>query len=382
MPAIGNPPPRVKVRGRGGGGDARDVELLIIVIRRASSRDIAAGRWTIALVAASALFGVAMLDAERSSEGGRDDRPPVTSHALRSEGGERGEASAVTVVLRAHDERSGVAKTEYRIDGGRWRRYRAPKQVLFDGTQTSFDRWRHVGPGSFVLMPDGSMQTEGGLGMLWYPVEEFRNISLELEWRDARTDSCCSNSGVFLRFPDPEEAVTAPHVPYECQVGPALTQAEWVAIYCGHEFQINDGTADPQATGSVYNFKERDLEQARPNEQGDWNAYEIRTEGAGDYEVTIVRNGELINLWANTPGQQAARPGDPPTDDRQWPRGYVGLQNHGASDIVEFRNVVVRSLSPKAAAFTVTGAGRHTLEYRSVDFAGNIETTRRAAFRI
>jgi hypothetical protein len=322
-----------------------------------------------------ALSGVAMVNADRSSRSA-EGRAPVTSHTLKTG------SDGVTVVLRAEDAGSGVARTEYRVDGGRWRKYRAPKQVLFDGTEETFNTWRHVGPGSFQLMDDGSMRTEGGLGLLWYPEREFKNISLELEWRDAKTDGCCSNSGVFIRFPDPEEAVTPPHVPYECQVGPALTQAEWVAIYCGHELQINDGTADPQATGSIYNFKSRDLEQAHPNEQGEWNDYEVRTIGGGDYEVTIIRNGVPINRWQNSPGQTAARPGDPPTDARQWAKGYIGLQNHGASDITEFQNVAIRSLVPKDAAFTVSGTGRHTVEYRSVDFAGNVEPTRRISFRI
>ena len=330
-----------------------------------------------AVLVLSALW---MTDTSRATASA-DRRPPTTTHTLRASGGTR---PAVTVVLRAGDDDSGsgVAQTEYRIDGGAWRNYQAPKQVLFDGSQASFDRWRHVGPGAFVLRPDGTMRTEGGLGMLWFPIEDFKNISLELEWRDATTEGCCSNSGAFVRFPDPEEAVTPPHVPYRCQTGPALTQAEWVAIYCGHEIQINDGTADPQATGSIYNFKSNDLEQARPKAQGEWNEYRVLVRGAGDYEVIVVRNGEAINQWVNTPGQSSARPGDPPTDDRQWPRGYIGLQNHGDSDIVDFRDVVVRSLSPKAASFIVRGPGRHTVEYRSIDFAGNVEAIRSVDFRI
>ena len=45
----------------------------------------------------------------------------------------------------------------------------------------------------------------GGLGMLWYPVKQYGDFRIKLQFREGRadTDQGSSNGGVFLRFPDP-----------------------------------------------------------------------------------------------------------------------------------------------------------------------------------
>jgi Domain of Unknown Function (DUF1080) len=205
--------------------------------------------------------------------------------------------------------------------------------VLLDRSEASYRQWRHVGGGAFVRNADGSVETRGGpLGMLWYPLLPLRDVVVDLQWRDA-APRCCSNSGVFVRFPDPE----APGLSLPCEVGPAKTRPEWVAIYCGHEIQINDGTRDPQRTGSIYGFKPAVRSSVRP--RGSWNDLSIRITGNGDYTVTVTQNGRVLNTFRNSPGQQSMRRGDPPTDDRQFPVGYLGLQNHDAGDVVQFRDI-------------------------------------------
>ena len=72
-----------------------------------------------------------------------------------------------------------------------------------------------------------------------------------------------------------------------------------------------------------------------------WNEYEVRVVGQ---HYTIARNGVVINEFDNTPGKQSSRAGDPSTDLRQFASGFLGLQNHGTSDVMEFRNLRVRSL--------------------------------------
>lgn len=206
---------------------------------------------------------------------------------------------------------------------------------LFDGTSASLEDWRQAPGGSFELLPGGSILSRGGLGMLWYEAEEFSDFSLKLQFRDVSQGDAYANSGVFVRFPDP----TAAEQP-ECGEG----QSEaWVAISCGHEIQLYDGpSGEPQKTGSVYNFAPNTLEEAGVTEKGVWNDYEIRVVGQ---QYTILRNGEVINEWENTPGQESSRAGDPPTDLRQFASGFIGLQNHGNNDLMEFRNVRVRDLS-------------------------------------
>jgi hypothetical protein len=177
--------------------------------------------------------------------------------------------------------------------------------------------------------------------MLWYPAAQYADFSLKLQFREERTDAGYSNSGVFARFPD-LTGVPLDQRPECGKVGAAQTSQAWVAIYCGQEIQIYDGpTGEPQKTGSIYNFDPLNLAQAMPTPKGEWNDYEIRVVGQ---HYTIIRNGVVINEFDNTPGKQSSRAGDPPTDQRQFFSGYIGLQNHGTSDRIAFRKVRVREL--------------------------------------
>ena len=75
----------------------------------------------------------------------------------------------------------------------------------------------------------------------------------------------------------------------------------WVAIYCGHEIQINDNQpSEPQKTGSVYNFSPLNATQAKVQPRGTWVDYEIKVVGQ---TYTIIRNGEVLQMFENTPGK-------------------------------------------------------------------------------
>jgi hypothetical protein len=211
---------------------------------------------------------------------------------------------------------------------------------IFDGSQEQFDRWVQAPGGHFDLRPDGTMVSNGGLGMLWYPAKEYGDFSLKLQFRDERTDAGFANSGVFVRFPNPP--ADPAQRPACANTGAARTSFAWVAIYCGQEIQIYDGaTGEPQKTGSVYNFDPVGLDQAMPTPKGVWNDYEIRVVGQ---HYTIIRNGVVINEFDNTPGKQSSRAGDPPTDQRQFASGFIGLQNHGNADKIAFRKIRVKEL--------------------------------------
>ncbi|ARQ68555.1 glycosyl hydrolase [Streptomyces marincola] len=176
---------------------------------------------------------------------------------------------------------------------------------LFDGSGT--DGWSQAGPGSFVLGEDGTLTTEGGMGMLWYEAEEFASYSLKLDWRLDGDD----NSGVFVGFPASDDP--------------------WSAVHNGYEVQIDATDAPERTTGAVYTFQSADIEarDAALNPPGEWNTYELRVEGE---RLRIFLNGVLINDFTNT---------DPA---RSLTQGHIGLQNHGAEDTVSFRNVRVLEL--------------------------------------
>jgi plastocyanin len=160
-----------------------------------------------------------------------------------------------------------------------------------------------------------------------------------------------------------------------------VSDPAWVAIYCGHEIQINDYQSDPQKTGSIYHFSPLDATQAKVQPRGTWVDYEIKVVGQ---TYTIIRNGEVLQTFVNSPGKTSSRSGDPSTTDRQFTRGYIGLQNHSDADVIDYQNVRILSLDAGSVQgpVTVSGNGAHTVEYRSTDVAGNVEATKKVEFTI
>ncbi|RKQ93231.1 sugar phosphate isomerase/epimerase [Solirubrobacter pauli] len=313
-----------------------------------------------------------------------DKAAPTTSAKLNGEAPKAQYDGPVAVDLDATDgSGSGVAKTEVRVDGGEWKPYVEEETIL--NSAADLAKWAQTGAGGLNWVDDASggyARTFSGFGMPWYPVKEYGDFVVKLQWRDSSTGTS-GNGGVFVRFPDPVEAAARPAAQrHACQVGSGQTDPTWVAIFCGHEIQINDNQpSEPQKTGSVYNFSALDSTQAKVQPRGTWVDYEIKVVGQ---TYTITRNGEVLQTFQNTPGKTSSRSGDPSTTDRQFTKGFIGLQNHGSSDIIDYRNIRVEPLDSGSvkSGFQVTGNGDHKVEFRSTDLAGNVETTKSVDFKI
>ncbi|WP_107422264.1 OmpL47-type beta-barrel domain-containing protein [Streptomyces lushanensis] len=205
---------------------------------------------------------------------------------------------------------------------------------LFDGTAESLAKWEQVGGGRFALSGDGaitSSTTVEGMGMLWFPERKYGDFSLKLQFRDDAPGNGNANAGVFVRFPNVHDH-------------PEESRPEWVAINYGHEVQILDRPdGDMYKTGSIYGFDRVGLGNAGVTPKGTWNDYEIRVV---DQHYTVLRNGVVINEFDNLGGQTFTPPraGDPGTDGRRYATGYVGLQVHGTTDVVSYRNIRIMEL--------------------------------------
>ncbi|MFJ3669882.1 OmpL47-type beta-barrel domain-containing protein [Streptomyces sp. NPDC090106] len=207
-------------------------------------------------------------------------------------------------------------------------------RTILDGSADSFAKWQQVGGGSFALNADGSITSgtvRDGLGMLWFPERKYGDFSLRLQWRDDAPGTGNANSGVFVRFPwvhdHPEES-----------------RPEWVAIKYGHEVQVLDRPdGDLYKTGSIYGFDRVGLAGAGVTQKGTWNDYEIRVV---DQHYSVYRNGVLLNEFDNTGGQDFSPPrsDDPGTDGRRFASGYIGLQVHGTTDVVSYRDIRIKGL--------------------------------------
>lgn len=172
--------------------------------------------------------------------------------------------------------------------------------TLFGGE--SLEGWTMTGPGSFSLESDGSMLSHDGMGLFYFDDQSFRDFELELDWM-AATDS--TNSGVFVRFPEPSDP--------------------WDAVESGYEIQIDD-TQDPaHQTGAVYDFSAPFYLNSNP--AGEWNTMQIRVVGQR-YEIFL--NGEKVNDFFGDRSRE----------------GFIGLQNHDPESQIAFRNIRIRQLAP------------------------------------
>jgi Domain of Unknown Function (DUF1080) len=174
---------------------------------------------------------------------------------------------------------------------------------LFDGQ--SIDGWRMAGPGKFVLQSDRSLQSQGGMGLLWYTKKKYKDFVLEVDWKVSRTND---NSGIFIRFSNPDN-------------GPMI------AVNTGYEIQIDD-MAMPDGnplhkTGAIYNFAAPSNAQASKL-VGQWNTFEI--EAAGQ-KYSVKLNGEKVI---------------PEFIGNRLTEGYIGNQNHDEDSHVSFKNIRIK----------------------------------------
>ncbi|MCF6476076.1 DUF1080 domain-containing protein [Nonomuraea sp. MG754425] len=210
---------------------------------------------------------------------------------------------------------AGVAQADCRPETG--------YTPLYNGSTSG---WSQAGPGGFTNA-DATLTSQGGMGLLWYNAQELGSYSLKLDWKLTGD----SNSGVFVGFPasaDPQSAVDN-----------------------GYEVQIDASDSPDRTTGSVYGFKAADqaARDAALNPPGAWNTYELLVEGE---RLRVYLNGRQINDFTNTDPRRSLR------------QGHVGIQNHGASDQVAFRDIRVKELG---------GGGSVTVEGESYTSGSGVE---------
>ncbi|HEX2053470.1 MAG TPA: DUF1080 domain-containing protein [Actinomycetota bacterium] len=196
-------------------------------------------------------------------------------------------------------------------------------QTLFDGRslagwQMSTIRGGKDDPGHFEVV-DGVLEAVPGndIGLLWHTEPAPADFQLSVEWLSTRRDD---NSGVFVRFPNPESRG------YEATA--------WVAVDFGFEIQIDDlarPDGDPaHKTAAVYEQQAPDRPEHLPVKPlGEWNRFDIRVAGQ-TYDITL--NGVPVTHFVNRDSGRGvpSRPGEP---------SYVGIQAHTGR--VRFRNVVL-----------------------------------------
>ena len=197
---------------------------------------------------------------------------------------------------------------------------KAEWKPLFDGK--SLAGWEHVGPGKMVV-EDGLLKTEGGMGLLWYTRETLGDCVIKVVYK---TSSKTSNSGVFIRVD-------------------GKPKDEWHAVHQGYEVQICDGTDEFHRTGAIYSMSKA---TASPGKVDEWNTMEIKLDGP---RIEVTLNGVKVQDFNPSTAVIPERKKD--YEPKRGPRpnsGYFGLQNHddaAKGTGVSFKEVSVRPLQSK-----------------------------------
>jgi len=185
--------------------------------------------------------------------------------------------------------------------------------ALFNGK--NLEGWGHVGPGSFVVR-DGILETEGGMGLLWYTREKIGRATIRVVFKMEGQEP---DSGVFIRIPE------KPSEP-------------WMPVNRGYEVEIGDWPSDYSCTGVLYTFTKALARPLKP--LGEWNAMEITMNGP---KTVVFLNGVKVTDF--TEGQPVPEKPAGSEDPDRRPRpdsGYIGLQNHPGGKVY-FKEV---SLTP------------------------------------
>jgi hypothetical protein len=172
---------------------------------------------------------------------------------------------------------------------------------IFDGK--TLNGWKMAGEGKLVIVEsDAALQSEGGMGLLWYTENKYKNFILKLEWKVSDEGD---NSGVFVRFPDPDYNPN-------------------IAVRDGYEIQIDDKAANSiHQTGAIYDFAAPNKIVSKP--PGQWNAIEIQVI---NQSYTVIMNGQKITEFTGN----------------RLTEGYVGLQAHDDKSKVSFRNIMIKDI--------------------------------------
>ena len=172
---------------------------------------------------------------------------------------------------------------------------------IFDGK--TLDGWKMAGEGRFVIVEsDAALKSEGGMGLLWYSENIYKNFILKLEWKVSDEDD---NSGVFVRFPNPDDNPN-------------------IAVREGYEIQIDDRGGNPiHQTGAIYDFAAPSKVVSKP--PGQWNTMEIQVLSQS---YTVIINGQKVTEFTGS----------------RITEGYVGLQTHDDKSKVSFRNILIKEV--------------------------------------
>ena len=214
---------------------------------------------------------------------------------------------------------------------------------LFDGTESSFKRWRHVGAGSSGH-DDGTLHLRGGddLGLVYFAANGFDDFRMQVQYRPERG----AQVGLAVRFSNPEHAAE--------KLSEAGEEAEensaYVALDTG--FEVHLGGQRPAVEPGTFNgvqFGKAAGAQRHPHRAevnwGEWNALELVASGD---EYSVLLNGTETARFTNVDAVRGRRAAEQPG------AGFVGFLLRGGQ--VRIRRVELHPELPEKRGAERTGS--------------------------
>ena len=179
-------------------------------------------------------------------------------------------------------------------------------ESLFNGLD--LQGWHMAGPGRFqVIEQERALESEDGMGLLWYTKKLYGDFILKIDWRAKRKSD---NSGVYVRFSNPRtDPLNAVKTGYEIQID---------------DLALPEGRAEHK-TGAIYGIVPPTTLASK--QVGEWNTFEIHA--LGQIYTVILNEITVIPEFSGT----------------RLRRGYIGIQNHDTDSHVSFRNIKIKDLS-------------------------------------
>lgn len=171
--------------------------------------------------------------------------------------------------------------------------------------------WKMAGSGNFIELGGNIIESVGGIGLLWFTLQQFKNFILRVDWR---ASDLGDNSGIFIRFPDPGN--------------------DWmIPVTEGYEIQIDNKGENPDTnprtfgdplhnTGAIYKLAGSTVTPTI----GQWHTYEIEAQGT---TITVRLDGQQVSKLQNA---------------NRSPQGFIGLQNHHLNSRVQFTRLRIKEL--------------------------------------
>jgi len=215
--------------------------------------------------------------------------------------------------------------------------------VLFDGTERTFNLWQNVGASSFAL-DNGQMVAQVGtdMGLFYYAAENFDDFALRLEFLLPRPAGLGNdNSGIFFGFRDPKRPVPRRN---DLNSSDLYINKPWVAVHTGFEVQIDEEARpagdDKHRTGAIYdiltapspNFVYQTYKRGLPISASEWNTCEVQYIKG---KIAVFLNGRLVTSYSNSDSYRGKGKSLDPAS------GFIGVQAHTGQ--VRFRKIRLKT---------------------------------------